>query len=381
MEKQGGGAAAVTTPNKSVLVSGASFAGLAVAYWLNGLGYKVTVVEIAEDLKKGGTPVNIGEEAKDILKRMGLFEQVRANRLKMEGIEFKNSDDVTEGAMRQQADAARADDGWEIERDALLDIMFDSVKDDVEFTFSNSIAALDETANDIDVSFEDGSKRAFALVFGCDGNHSFVRKLQFGDEAEYTHFLGQYFSMTIVEKLLIKENTTQMYNVPGKAVMLNAYNNKTDIVLCFSSEKEIPYGYRDEEQQRKIISEQFTGQGWRTPELLDEVSNSKAFYFDKINQIKMPTWTKGRVALVGDAAYCASPAAGMGGSLAIIGAAALADAFEKSHGNFELAFRDYNESFRPFIEEVQANAINTLDVLIPKTEEAIRERNTRPHPW
>lgn len=381
MEKQADDGAAVTTPNKSVLVSGASFAGLTTAYWLNRLGYKVTVVEIAKDLKKGGTPVNIGEEAKDILKRMGLFEQVQANRLKMEGIEFKNSDDVTEGAMRQQADAARADDGWEIERDTLLDITFGSVKDDVEFAFNNSIAALDETANDINVSFKDGSKRSFALVFGCDGNHSLVRKLQFGEEAEYTHFLGQYFSITIVDKLLIKENTTQMYNVPGKAVMLNAYNNKTDIVLCFSSEKEIPYDYRDEEQQRKIISEQFAGQGWRTRELLEEVSNSKTFYFDKVNQIKMPLWTKGRVALVGDAAYCASPAAGMGGSLAIIGAGALADAFEKNHGNFELAFQDYNESFRPFIEEVQANALNTLDVLIPKTKEAIRKRNTQPNPW
>jgi 2-polyprenyl-6-methoxyphenol hydroxylase-like FAD-dependent oxidoreductase len=381
VEKQADDGAAVTTPNKSVLVSGASFAGLTTAYWLNRLGYKVTVVEIAKDLKKGGTPVNIGEEAKDILRRMGLFEQVQANRLKMEGIEFKNSDDVTEGAMRQQADAARADDGWEIERDTLLDITFGSVKDDVEFAFNNSIAALDETANDINVSFKDGSKRSFALVFGCDGNHSLVRKLQFGEEAEYTHFLGQYFSITIVDKLLIKENTTQMYNVPGKAVMLNAYNNKTDIVLCFSSEKEIPYDYRDEEQQRKIISEQFAGQGWRTRELLEEVSNSKTFYFDKVNQIKMPLWTKGRVALVGDAAYCASPAAGMGGSLAIIGAGALADAFEKNHGNFELAFQDYNESFRPFIEEVQANALNTLDVLIPKTEEAIRKRNTQPNPW
>jgi 2-polyprenyl-6-methoxyphenol hydroxylase-like FAD-dependent oxidoreductase len=381
MEKQADDAAAATTPNQDVLVSGAGFAGLATAYWLNRLGYQVTVVEIAKELKKGGTPVNIGEEAKDILTRMGLFEQVRANRLKMEGIEFKNSDDVTEGAMRQPADAARTDDDWEIERDTLLDIVFDSVKDDVGFAFDNSITALDETANDINVCFKDGSQRSFALLFGCDGNHSHVRKLQFGEEAEYTHFLGQYFSITIVDKLLIKENTTQMYNVPGKAVMLNAYNNKTDIVLCFCSENEIPYDYRDEEQQRQIISEQFTGQGWRTQELLEDVSNSKTFYFDKVNQIKMPSWTKGRVALVGNAAYCASPAAGMGGSLAIIGAGALADAFARNHGNFELAFQDYNESFRPFIEDVQANAVNILDLLIPKTEEAIRKRNAQSNPW
>jgi len=83
------------------------------------------------------------------------------------------------------------------------------------------------------------------------------------------------------EELLIPENTTQMYNEPGKAVMLNTYNNKTDIVLCFSSEKEIPYDYRNEEQQRNIILNQFSGLGWRTPELLEEVKNSNTFYFDK----------------------------------------------------------------------------------------------------
>jgi 2-polyprenyl-6-methoxyphenol hydroxylase-like FAD-dependent oxidoreductase len=104
MQTQAGGPAAVITPDKSVLISGASFAGLTTAYWLNRCGYRVTVVEVAKGLKKGGTPVNIGEKAKNILKRMGLFEQVLANCLKMEGIEFKNADDVTEGAMLHQAD-------------------------------------------------------------------------------------------------------------------------------------------------------------------------------------------------------------------------------------------------------------------------------------
>ncbi len=160
--------------------------------------------------------------------------------------------------------------------------------------------------------------------------------------------------------------------------MLNAYNNKTDIVLIFSSAKEIPYDYRDEEQKRNIVINQFSGVGWRTRELLQEVKCCENFYFDELCQIKMPSWTKGRVALVGDAAYCASPAAGMGGSLAIDGAAALADAFEKCGGNFELAFQEYNESFRPFIEKVQADAVSFgVEFLVPRTAEAIRERNTQ----
>lgn len=368
---------------KRVLVSGASFAGLSTAYWMNKLGYKVTVVEIAAELKKGGTPVDIRENTVDIVKSMGIFEQIKSNRLNMEIMEFKNSDDVTEGSILLKKEGEEVwGDECEIERDVLLNILFDAIKNDVEFIFNNSITELNETRDDIQVALKDGSQYTFDLVFGCDGLHSAVRNIWFGHETEYTHFLEQYFSITIVNKLLIKQNTSQMYNVPGKAVMLNAYNNKTDIVLCFFSEKEIPYDYRNEQEQREIILEQFAGQNWRTPELLEEVRNTKTFYFDKLCQIKMPSWTKGRVALVGDAGYCASPAAGMGGSLAINGAAALADAMRKHKGDFELAFQDYNKKLRPFIEEIQDNAVQFgLEMLVPRTEEAIRKRNLQEEPF
>ncbi|GGJ23003.1 FAD-dependent monooxygenase [Paenibacillus hunanensis] len=172
---------------------------------------------------------------------------------------------------------------------------------------------------------------------------------------------------------MIREHTTQIYNEPGKMVMLNAYNGKTDIVFCFSADQEIPYDCRNE-QQRAITIQHVNSMGWRVPELLEEVKQTSSFYFDKLCQMKMPSWTKGRVALVDDAGYCASPAAGMGGSLAIGGAAALADALEKSDGDVTLAFQAYDESFRPFIEDVQAQAAMMVNFLILQTEEAIRAR-------
>lgn len=371
--------------SRNILVSGASFAGLSTAYWMKEFGYRVTVVEIAEGLKRGGTPVNIRNNTVAIVKRMGLFEQIRAQRINMEGIEFKNSADVTEGwipagATHGQAGEQSASEEYEIERDTLLAMLFDAVKNDVEFIFGDSVVSLEE-ANGISVSFAKGPKRTFDLVFGCDGMHSAVRRLWFGDEQELSRFLHAYFSITIVDKLLIRQNTSQLYNEPGIAVMLNAYNKKTDIVLCFASDEEIPYNYRDEAQQRQIITERFSGQGWRVPELLDEVQGSRTFYFDKLCQITMPSWTKGRVALVGDAGYCASPAAGMGGSLAIDGAGALAQAFEKCGGDYESAFREYNTRFRPFIEQVQADAASFgVEILVPRTREAIRRRNTQAAP-
>lgn len=292
-------------------------------------------------------------------------------------IEFKNAEDVTEGSILLNSENPELlSDDIEIERDKFVSILFDELKNDIEFIFSNSIIAMNETKDGIKINFKNGQPREFDLVFGCDGMHSIVRKIWFGHEAEYTHFLSAYFSITIVNKLLIEQKTMQMYNVPDKAITLNAYNNKTDIIFCFFSEKEISYDYRDTDQLRKIILEQFAGEKWRTAELLEEVVRANNFYFDKFCQIKMPSWTKGRVALVGDAGYCASPAAGMGASLSINGAAALADALQKHNGDFELAFHDYNKNLRSFIEEVQATAeLNVRENFIPRTQEAIRKRN------
>uniref|UniRef100_F4C2Q2 Monooxygenase FAD-binding protein n=1 Tax=Sphingobacterium sp. (strain 21) TaxID=743722 RepID=F4C2Q2_SPHS2 len=361
--------------HKKVLVSGASFAGLTTAYWMNKLGYKVTIVEIGNHLKMGGTPVDIKDRTVGIVKRMGLFEQIKANRIGPEKWEFKNANDIT-GHMEifRKPSEELPDDEFEIERDVLLHMLFDTIKNDVDFVFNNSIVSLREMGNYMEVTFKDGSQDQFAFVFGCDGIHSAVRKIWFGNESKYAHFLGQYFSIAIVNKLLVEEGTYQMYAEPNKSVALYAYNHKTDIIFTFRSNAEIPYDFRNHEEHKKIILEQFEGMDWRTKELLNELLHSGSFYFDKFCQIKMPSWAKGRVALVGDAGYCASPAAGMGGSLAIIGATALADAFEKHPGNFQSAFNKYNSELRPFIEEVQGAAVEMLEKLLPRTEEEVRLR-------
>ncbi len=128
---------------KKVLVSGASIAGLSTAYWMNKLGYKVTVVEIANEPRTAGGAVDVKETAVDIAKRMGIFEQLKSNRLNVETVEFKNADDVTEGSIVLKNDGEELpDDEIEIERDKFLSILFDGLKDDVEFIFNNSISTL-----------------------------------------------------------------------------------------------------------------------------------------------------------------------------------------------------------------------------------------------
>lgn len=364
--------------SKKVLIAGASFAGLSSAHWMSELGYDVTIVEIGPGLRRGGTAVDIRGKTVDVVKRMGIIDEIRANRLNLRQWAFKNANDQTERmlVLRAQGDAP-SEHEFEIERFVLLSILLNAVRDRCEIVFGESIAELRETPAGLDVIFEGGARRQFDLVLGCDGLHSGVRKIWFGEEAQFTHFLQHYFSITIVDKLLIERDTAQMFNVPGKAVMLNAYKNKTDIIFGFVSEQEILYDYRDEAWQRRIIADQFAGVGWRIAELLKEVEGSTNFYFDKLCQIRMPSWSRGRVVLVGDAAYCASPAAGMGGSLAIDGASALSDAMREAD-DYALAFADYDKRLRPFVDEVQAEAVRMgVETLVPRTEGAIRRRNAK----
>jgi 2-polyprenyl-6-methoxyphenol hydroxylase-like FAD-dependent oxidoreductase len=368
-----------TSNPKTVLVSGASIAGLSSAYWMSQLGYQVTVVEIAPQVRTGGTAVDIKGNTVEIARRMGILDGIRAKRLSLRQFEFKNAEDRTERTLVVCAEGQPPpEDEIEIERDVLLGLLVARVKGRCELLFGESIAGLSETSRGIDVIFKSGGRRSFDLVLGCDGVHSGVRSLWFGEEAQYSRFLEQYFSVTIVDKLLIARDTAQLFNVPCKAVMLNAYRNKTDIILSFVAERELPIDHRDEAQQRALIREQFASVGWRAAELLTEVEGSTNFYFDKLCQIRMPAWSKGRVALVGDAGYCPSPAAGMGGSIALVGAAALGDAMRAHPGDPSRAFREYELSLRPFVEQVQAEAVRTaFETLIPRTEESIRQRNAK----
>ncbi|PTT01840.1 FAD-binding monooxygenase [Pedobacter sp. HMWF019] len=363
--------------DQKVLISGASIAGLSTAWWLNHIGYQVTVVELAGAPRVDGAAVDLNGPTVEIAKQMGLYKQLKSFHLGVDRIEYKNADDVTEGTMIINDGSESSGDEIEIEREKFVEVLMGALKNKVEFMFSNTITALEETGDSITVAFNHGSQRIYDLVIGCDGSHSATRKIWFGPENDYVHFLGAYFSISIINKVLVPQRTMQTFSVPYKSVMLNAYNHKTDIIFLFISETNIPYNYRDIARQREIIDQQFEGQGWRTAELLEEIEQSDSFYFDKFCQIKMPSWSKGRVALVGDAAYCPSPAAGQGGSLAIQGAAAIADALLKHKGNHELAFMEYDNSLRPAIEEIQAIAEQNVKTnFVLKTEGEIRKRNT-----
>ena len=370
-----------------VLISGASFAGMTTAIWMRRLGYEVTIVEQAPGLRRGGTPVDLRRDAMEIFERMDVLPAVRAKALPprttviadLDGtpVVTADPDASDESIVIDEYEIHRFDD-VEVHRDDLLDILFAEIEDIVEIVFGDSITALTETSDGVRASFRHGPEREFAMVLGCDGNHSTVRRLSFGPEADHSHFLHHYTSVTVVQDMFIEPWTSRIQNAPGRTLLLNSYEHSTDVVFMFQSDDEIAYDHHDIEAQKQIIREVFADSGQPFSDVFDQALNADNFYFDKLSQNRLPAWSEGRIALVGDAAYCPSPAAGMGGSVAILGATALYDAFVTAGGDVVAAFAEYERGFRPTAEKIQSETEEFgLPMISPDTEEEIAARNAQ----
>jgi 2-polyprenyl-6-methoxyphenol hydroxylase-like FAD-dependent oxidoreductase len=356
---------------KQVLISGASIAGLTLAYWLNRYGCEVTIVEISSGLRRGGSPIDVRGEALDAAKEMDILKKIKSK-------EFVHTDEIVNAKNETLVtfsinERAEYQGDIEIHRDDLVDILYENIPaNEVEFLFENRIIEITQHEENVAVAFKNGENRNFDFVFGADGTHSGVRKLVFGDEESYSEFFGEYFAFVEAPNIKPnKPNSGEIYNEPGKMATLYPFKNGVNAFVVFKSPK-LNWDYRNHEQHKQILKDHFKNSSWKIPEILDAILQSDNLFFDEVSQIHMPTWADGRVALAGDAAYAASFHTGMGSSLAMQGATLLAQELH-SNDDYKTAFVNYYKTYKPYVESVQARITRGLKYLVPETEEGIQE--------
>lgn len=343
------------TRNTDILISGASIGGPALAYWLTRYGFNVTVVELAPRLRIGGQAVDVRGPALDVAERMGVLDALRTRRVQMRGMSMVDADGKELFSTTERTITGGDIDSPDIEilRDDLSVLMAEAAGDGVEYLFGDSITAIDEDDDGVLVSFRNHPPRRFHLVVGADGLHSNTRRLAFGPESDYIRYMGTYLSVWTVPNFLGLDRWQVFHQVPGGTwgggVMSVRDSRECRVYMGFESEEPIAYDYRDTAAQKRILAERLGGQGWEVPRLLEHMWTAEDFHLDAMAQIRMDSWTRGRVVLLGDAGYCASPLSGQGTTMAMAAAYILAGELKAAGGDHVAAFAAYEEALRDYV--------------------------------
>ncbi|UUU30643.1 FAD-dependent monooxygenase [Streptomyces sp. CA-210063] len=357
----------------TVLISGASVAGPALALNLVRHGARVTVVEKAPDLRAGGFAVDFrGHVHRKVLTEMGIWDEIHARQTHMGRQIVVDAD----GSPKVDLPSEMMSGDVEIFRGELARIMYERTRDHVEYVFGDSIATLTDTPHGVDVTFEKGPAHRFDLVIGADGLHSHTRSLVFGDASRHLRFLDHYVAGFAVPNDLGLDRTGRLYSEPGRAIALGNYDGDPDragALLVFRSGR-LSYDRRDVAAQKRILAERFAGMGWEGPNVLKALEAADDLYFDAIAQIHVDRLTKGRVALLGDAGYGATMG-GMGTGVAIVGAYVLAGELALAGGDHRTAFAAYEGRIRDFAKGCQKTSGNAGPFFAPPTERRIRSRD------
>ncbi|MCX4399693.1 FAD-dependent monooxygenase [Streptomyces sp. NBC_00264] len=364
-------------PVRRVLISGASIAGPALAYWLDRYGFEVTVVERAPTVRRGGYAIDIRGTAREVVDRMGLLTRLREAHVDSRRITFVDADGETIGSLRpEQMTGGKAGFDLEVRRGDLADILCTPLLNRIEFLFDDSIAALDDEGDAVHAVFDSGARRTFDLVIGADGLHSNTRRLVFGPEEPFHHYLGHIFAGFTLPNEFGLAHEAAIWNVPGRGAVLYAHEPSEPAhgFLTFTRRTPPFDAFRDPKAQRALVAAHFPERVWHLPRLVEAMREADDLFFDVVSQIHMPTWSCGRVALAGDAAHATSFISGQGSSVSLVGAYILAGelATHTDHGD---AFAAYERRMRPFAERNQALATEGGTVVTPTTQEQIDARN------
>jgi 2-polyprenyl-6-methoxyphenol hydroxylase-like FAD-dependent oxidoreductase len=354
-----------------ILISGLGIAGPTLAFWLRAAGFRPTLVENAPELRSGGYVIDLWGLGYDIAERMGLCDEI--NRI---GYHIREMRIVNRRGKRVAGFGTRVFQELTggryvtLPRATLSRLLVESIRNGTEIIFGDEIRCLRECNDCAEVELTHGGNRSFDLVVGADGLHSKVRRLTFGPQDRFEKQLG--YVVAAFETTGYRPRDEGVYVIfsdPGRMVGRAALrDDRTLFLFVFTVDGAALAELPDVPAQKATLRARFRNTGWEEcPAILAALDHISDLYFDRVSQIRMPRWWQGRIALVGDAAYCVSLVAGQGSALAMTGAYILAGELAKASGRHTEAFANYERLLREFIDAKQRGAERFAGAFAPKT--------------
>ena len=348
----------------SVLVSGASIAGLSTAFWLAKYGFNVTVLERSSRIRAGGQALDVRGAALEVAKRMDILDLIHNNSTQLKGMSMIDISTGEETYRNTEFTFTRGkmdSPDVEILRDDLCRVLLEAVGNKVEYIFDDTIVSINQDETGVDVTFANSASQRFDLVIGADGLRSNVRRLVFGKDEQFIRYLGYYiaiFTMSNIFNLDHWEVFFQHEGIPVSVCIAKDKNSEARAYLGFASEMPLNYDYHDIEFQKRLVTERSPNIGKEMPQIIECMQKADNFYFDGMNQIIMDSWSKGRVILVGDAGHSPSISQGQGTTVAMIGAYVLASELATHKHDLQTALKNYETELREYVEANQRQAYN-----------------------
>lgn len=360
----------------NALISGAGVAGSTLAYFLARQGFTVTLVERSAGQRSSGNPVDVKGPAVAVAEAMGVMPQLRAAATAVKRLVFLDTAGRERAGMKLSTFAGSAGDNEvEISRSALAATLLGAAREHAEIRWGDTITGLQQAGEGVEVTFERAAPAHFDLVIGADGSHSAVRRLAFGPDADLVQHMGMYVATLTVNRTIAGDHAVAMVNTPGRAFSVHPAHGTPLAGFFFRQRAVADFDYRDPDQHRRLISAAYRGRLGVYEEFLDEAIRSDDLYFDSVSRVRLPQWSNGRVALVGDAASSLS-LFGNGSTLAIAGAHTLAQELASTPGDPSGALRRYEARHRRLVAPSQRGYVFAGLLLVPGSRAAIAVRNT-----
>jgi 2-polyprenyl-6-methoxyphenol hydroxylase-like FAD-dependent oxidoreductase len=361
---------------RTVLISGAGIAGPTLAFWLKAAGFEPTLVERSPAPRAGGYVIDFWGLGYDIGERMGLIGAIARGGYRAQ--ELRIVDDAgrrVAGFGTRVFEELTGGRYVTLERSLLSRLLYEKVEGRVETIFGDEIVALREQQDGVVVELKQAGARRFDLLIGADGLHSAVRQLAFGPQAQFEKYLGYKIAAFQLRGYRPRdEGIYVIYNQPGRmAGRFALRDDLTLFLLVFAApDAALPASL---DAQKAMLREVYGPAQWECPHILQELDRADELYLDRVSQIRMQNWSRGCVALIGDAAFCVSLLAGQGSALAITAAYVLAGELADARGDFSRALARYEALLRDFVAGKQRGAERFAGAFAPKTRMGLIFRN------
>ena len=359
-----------------ILIVGAGVAGPTVAHWLLQGNHEVTIVERASAPREGGYLIDFWGAGFDVAERMGIVPRLADVGYAVRELREVNDRGQTIARMDPRRVAKSANGRFlSVARSELATIILSSLDGRVETLFGDTVNTIEDRGDRVVVHFASSPARDFDLVIGADGLHSSVRRQVFGSESDFERYLGIMVSVFVLDGYEPRDELVGVTRTTvGRQVLRFAQRDGSTVVaLTFRHDGTSPLG--DLTAQQDLLRDQFADMRWEVPEILDRMPDARSFYFDRVSQIRMPTWSRGRVVLLGDAAACASLLAGQGSALAMIEGYVLAQALNDPSNDHTAALIEYERTLSSFVRSKQDAAARMGVAFAPRNRFELALRN------